>query len=186
MENNDIELMLKVKTGDLSAFDLLLDSYEKPIINFIYRYIGSREDAEDLAQEVFLKVYRAVPYYEPRSKFSTWLFRIAHNVSIDYLRKNRNKRTLQVSQNNPDEEEKIRELYNPDEPGAETLLENKQVREKVNSLLAKLPDKQKTALILRIYDDKSYLEIAAILACSVPAVEALIFRARETLKKQFG
>src|ERR1035437_4854009 len=85
--DEDIRLMQELKNGDKTAFDRLLDKYENPIINYIYRFTGSKEDAKDLTQDVFIKVYNAASNYTPTAKFTTWLYRIASNISIDFLRR---------------------------------------------------------------------------------------------------
>ena len=188
MENNDIELMLRFKEGDNSAFEALLDKYEKPALNFIYRMVGNTGDAEDLTQELFFRIYHSAKKYNPTAKFSTWLFKIAYNLTIDFIRKNKNKifGTESVLYEGNDGDDKREEIEKHDELPIDQKIENKKIGKKINSYLYKLPYKQKTALILKIFEDKSYKEISDIIGCSIPAVESLLFRARETLKTQLS
>jgi RNA polymerase sigma-70 factor (ECF subfamily) len=184
---DDITLMLAFKGGDEEAFSALLDRYTAPIVNFIYRFTGSRDDAEDLAQEAFLRVYRSAASYQPRSKFSTWLYRIATNVCLDYKRRKK-RNPLQQAQpvivRTKEGEEKEVEPHNASEPAIEVSAEERQRQGEVQDALASLPEKQRLALTLKVYEDKSYQEIADILSVSVPAVESLIFRARQSLKNK--
>jgi RNA polymerase sigma-70 factor (ECF subfamily) len=166
---SDIELMLAFKRGDKSCFEKILDKYEKPLINFIARFIGDRFEAEDLAQEVFLRIYHAAKNYKPKAKFSTWLYRIATNICIDYQRKKKMRIANEIS-NSPNE-------------SVNELIEKKRINETIKSSLLSLPPRQRIALTLKVYQNKSYHEIAKILCCSIPAVESLLFRARQSLKQ---
>ena len=182
--DEDIKLMLDLKAGDKTAFNSLLDKYGKPIINYIYRFTGSKEDAEDLAQDTFIKVYNAAPNYTASAKFTTWLYRIASNISIDYLRR----RKASGNPTSLDEEfetgdGKFKEQIA--DKNISNALETAEKAEKdmeIQKVLLSLPENQRAAIVLKIYEEKSYAEIAAIIGVSVPSVESLIFRARQTLK----
>ncbi len=182
-KNEDIVLMLCFKKGDISCFEKILYKYKDSLINFIYRFIGNRTDAEDIAQEVFLKIYKSKESYEPKAKFSTWLYTIASHLCVDYLRKRKIKTLPLYYPKNSGEEEKIREIADGSQILPDVLFERKQNNETIKTALFSLPDKQRIALTLRVYDDKSYEEIAKIIGCSVSAVESLLFRARQKLKK---
>lgn len=184
IKDEDAGLMLKFKSGDNSAFELLLDKYEKPLINFIYRFVGYQADAEDLAQEVFLRIYRSKNIYKPKSKFITWLYKIAVNLCIDYQRKRKIKTVSLAEPVATAEDEIIREIPDLSENTPDVSAEKKQVSEIIQSALLSLPDNQRIALYLKIYDNKSYQEISEILDCSVSAVESLIFRARHNLRER--
>ncbi|MFA5780292.1 MAG: sigma-70 family RNA polymerase sigma factor [Elusimicrobiota bacterium] len=188
LEDDDIKLFLEFQRGDKQCFEKLLDKYEKPVINFIYHMVGSREDAEDLAQEVFLRIYRAAANYKPSSKFSTWLYRIAANISIDYKRKPANKlHAVTDSIDKPivtDENEITKEISDTSKSQPENILEQKRINETVRSALLSLPSNQRIALTLRVYENKSYQEISEILSCSVSSVESLLFRSRQNLKQK--
>jgi RNA polymerase sigma-70 factor (ECF subfamily) len=180
--DEDIGLMLRFKSGDNSAFEFLLNKYEKPLINFIYRFIGNQVDAEDLAQEVFLRVYTAKNNYKPQAKFSTWLYKITSDLCIDYQRKRKIKTVPLDNPVNTDKAEIVREIPVLDDRTPDTSVEKKQISETIRSAFLSLPVNQRIALSLKIYEKKSYKEISKILGCSVSAVESLIFRARQGLK----
>jgi RNA polymerase sigma-70 factor (ECF subfamily) len=182
--DEDIKSMLDLKAGNRSAFDRLLQKYEKQLINYIYRFTGSRADAEDLAQETFLKVYNAAPSYAPFAKFSTWLYRIASNVSLDYLRKMKYaKKTGSLDEQLEGEDGSFeRQAADEKQRGADLALEDKERGERINRSLLALPENQRAAIILKIYEDRPYTEIASIIGVSIPSVESLLFRARQALK----
>lgn len=182
MKDEDIDSMLKFKSGDNSAFVSLLKKYEKPLINFIYRFVGNRFDSEDIAQEVFLKVYQSAVNYKPSAKFSTWLYKIATNLCIDYQRKRRIKTVSLDDPIGTDEGYIIREIKDLSQVPPDISIEKEQISETILSAFLSLPEKQRLALDLRIYENKSYKEISKILNCSVSAVESLLFRARQNLK----
>lgn len=185
--DDDIKNMLAFKGGDEASFEKLLAKYSPVIINYIYRFTSNRQDAEDLTQEVFLKVYRSAARYEPKSKFSTWLYTIASNVCVDYKRKSKNNPLIHALPviNKPDEnDDAICEIKDSSGGSVEDLVEQKITDDKIKALLSELPETQRLALTLKVYENKSYSEIAEILDCTIPAVESLIFRARQTLKKK--
>ncbi|MDO8734076.1 MAG: sigma-70 family RNA polymerase sigma factor [Elusimicrobiota bacterium] len=188
LEDDDIKLFLAFQRGDKQSLEKLLDKYEKPVLNFIYHIVGSREDAEDLAQEVFLRIYLAAANYKPSAKFSTWLYRIATNICIDYRRKPANKlQRITDSLDKPvdtEENEITKEIADTSKNLPENILEQKQVDETIQSALLSLPVNQRVALTLRMFENKSYQEISAILGCSVSSVESLLFRARQNLKQK--
>ena len=188
MEDDDVKLMLAFQKGDESCFNEIFTKYEKPLINFIYRFIGTRIDAEDLAQEVFLRIYKAKNSYKPKAKFSTWIYKIASNLCIDYQRKC-SRRLQPASIDNPistDEGEIVRETSDISQQTPDVLAERKQISKTIKSCLLSLPTNQRLAISLRVYENKSYREISKILGCSVSAVESLIFRARQNLKEKLS
>lgn len=188
LEDDDIKLFLAFRRGDKQSFEKLLDRYEKPVLNFIYRMVGSREDAEDLAQDVFLRIYFAAANYKPTAKFSTWLYKIAANICIDHKRKPAVK--LQSKTDSLDEpviteENEIKiEVSDNVRNSPENILEQKKIKETILAALRSLPANQRTALILITHEDKTYKEISEILGCSVSSVESLLFRARRSLKEK--
>lgn len=187
MARSDVELMLDVKAGDEQSFDLLLRKYRLPLVNFLGRMVHDRATAEDLAQEVFLRVYRARQKYAPSAKFTTWLFRIATNLALNSLRDNRHQR-MEVSIDAPandDEEALPRELPAREMRIDEHMIERDRA-EFIQRAIASLPEKQRAAVLLHKYEEMDYAEIAKILECSESALKSLLFRAYESLRVQLA
>ena len=181
MARSDVQLMLDVKAGDDDSFDLLLKKYRTPLVNFLYRMVRDVPTAEDLAQEVFLRVYRARKKYSPSAKFTTWLFRIATNLALNSLRDNR-RRQMEISLDaTADEDESPRELPAREMRTDERMVENVRT-EFIRRAVASLPEKQRVAVLLHKYEEMDYGEIAKILDCSESALKSLLFRAYETLR----
>jgi len=179
----DAALMLLVKQGDRDAFELLVEKYKQPVMNLAYRTLSDATEAEDLAQHVFLQVFKSAHRYEVSAKFSTWIFTIARNLCLNEIRR-RSRHPAQsldeVSQDNDEQPlhqvEDVKSFSPPD-----ALLQG-ELEEKVQLALSELPEKQRTALLLCRQDELSYEEIADVLECSLSATKSLIHRARETLK----
>ena len=182
--------MLDVKAGDEQSFALLLHRYRSPLVNFLYRMVRNREQAEDLAQEVFLRVYRARADYVPSAKFTTWLFRIATNLALNSVRDNRYQR-MEVSLDAPvtvDAEEGDEKALDVAEkhPNIEEHLVEEARRKMIRHAIDKLPDKQRAAVLLHKYQELDYNEIARILDCSESALKSLLFRAYEMLRVELA
>ena len=185
MTRSDVQLMLDVKAGDDASFDLLLQKYRTPLVNFLYRMVRDAATAEDLAQEVFLRVYRARKQYSPSAKFTTWLFRIATNLALNFVRDNRY-RQMQVSLDAPVEEDEAPiQLPAKDMRIDEHMLERDRAQI-IRRAVAALPEKQRVAVLLHKYEEMDYSEIAKILECSESALKSLLFRAYETLRVQLA
>ena len=185
MTRTDVQLMLDVKAGDEASFDLLLQKYRLPLVNFLFRMVRDAATAEDLAQEVFLRVYRARKQYSPSAKFTTWLFRIATNLALNSVRDNRHRR-MDVSIDAPvEEDEAPREL-----PAREMRIDEYMVERDraqfIRRAIAALPEKQRVAVLLHKYEEMDYGEIAKVLECSESALKSLLFRAYETLRVQLA
>ena len=176
---SDAELMLRVKDGDERSFADLLSKHRHPVINYLYRMVQNAAIAEELAQDVFLRVYRARNSYQPTAKFTTWLYRIATHVALNFLRDGRHARNA-APLDGPDGEP-IRELRVTDPNVEDRLVAQTRTVEIRRAILA-LPEKQRAAVILHKYHDLDYREIAATLQCSESAVKSLLFRAYETLR----
>ena len=185
MTRSDVQLMLDVKAGDEESFDLLLERYRTPLVNFLFRMVRDVATAEDLAQEVFLRVYRARKQYSPTAKFTTWLFRIATNLALNSVRDNRHHQ-MDISLDAPPEEDTApMELPAREMRIDEHMVErdrSKFIRQAVGSL----PEKQRVAVLLHKYEEMDYAEIAKILECSEGALKSLLFRAYETLRVQLA
>jgi RNA polymerase sigma-70 factor (ECF subfamily) len=186
MARSDVQLMLDVKAGDEASFDLLLEKYRTPLINFLFRMVQDAGTAEDLAQEVFLRVYRARQRYSPSAKFTTWLFRIATNLALNSVRDNRY-RKLEVSLDAPSDDEGAppREVPAPEMRIDEHMVERGR-SEFIRRSIDRLPEKQRLAVLLHKYEEMDYLEIAKILDCSESALKSLLFRAYETLRVELA
>ncbi len=188
MARSDVQLMLDVKAGDDSSFELLLRKYRAPLVNFLYRMVGDSGTAEDLAQEVFLRVYRARKQYAPSAKFTTWMFRIATNVALNSRRDGRH-RQLEVSIDQTVEgaETDAPALEVPDRrPGIEHELMVRDRAALIRRAVERLPEKQRAAVLLHKYQELDYDEIARALECSESALKSLLFRAYETLRVELA
>lgn len=190
MARSDVQLMLDVKAGDEQSFALLLQRYRSPLVNFLYRMVRNREQAEDLAQEVFIRVYRARADYVPSAKFTTWLFRIATNLALNSLRDTRHQR-MELSLDAPvtadaeDGDERTLDVADK-HPDIERHLVEEARKEMIKHAIDKLPEKQKAAVLLHKYQELDYGEIAKILSCSESALKSLLFRAYETLRVELA
>lgn len=184
-ELTDAEVMLRVKAGDDSAFDFLVQKYRRPIINFMYRMAHNSAAAEDLAQEVFLRVYRSRASYEASAKFTTWLYRIATNLGMNYSRDTRHDRPENtVNLDEPDEETGQSPDLADKTPSVEEEIMH---RERLNAIRQKveaLPERQKMAVLMHKYQQMDYKQIAEVLKLSESATKSLLFRAYETLRTQ--
>ena len=186
----DAEIMLRVKTGDESAFEYLVQKYRRAMIGFMYRMSHNAAAAEDLAQEVFLRVYRAREDYVPSAKFTTWLFRIATNLALNSVRDTRY-RKLEVSIDAPvtidAEGGDEKPLDVPEKhPNIEQHLVEDARKKMIRHAIEKLPEKQRAAVLLHKYEELDYAEIAKILNCSESALKSLLFRAYESLRVELA
>ena len=182
---SDADVMLRVKAGDDSAFEYLVQKYRRPMVSFMYRMARNPAAAEDLAQEIFLRVYRSRESYEPSAKFSTWLYRIATNLAVNYARDTRHDRPENtVSIDEPDEETGLT-LDVPD--GSLTAEEAILRRERMVAIRQRveaLPERQRMAVIMHKYQQMDYRQIAEVMKLSESATKSLLFRAYETLRVQ--
>jgi RNA polymerase sigma-70 factor (ECF subfamily) len=182
---SDADIMLRVKTGDQSAFEYLVQKYRRPMVSFMYRMARNSAAAEDLAQEVFLRVYRSRETYEASAKFTTWLYRIATNLAVNHARDSRHERPeVQVSLDEPDDDTGTTlEL-----PDASLNAEQQMVRRErmlaIRRKVEALPEQQRLAVIMHKYQQMDYKQIADVLKKSESATKSLLFRAYETLRDQ--
>lgn len=184
-ETTDAQVMLRVKAGDQSAFDYLVQKYRRPLVSFMYRMARNSAAAEDLAQEVFLRVYRSRANYEASAKFTTWLYRIATNLAVNHARDTRHERPeVTVSLDEPDEETGTT-LELPDAKlTAEQAIVRKERMLAIRAKVEALPEQQKLAVIMHKYQQMDYKQIAEVLKKSESATKSLLFRAYETLREQ--
>jgi RNA polymerase sigma-70 factor (ECF subfamily) len=176
---SDAELMLRVKDGDEGSFAGLLHRHRDPVVNYLYRMVQNAAIAEELAQDVFLRVYRARASYEPSAKFTTWLYCIATNVALNHLRDGRMARRMAALD---DPESNVGRVLAAPEPNAEQRMVARSGGWEVRQAVLALPAKQRAAVILHKYQELDYRQIAASLGCSESAVKSLLFRAYESLR----
>jgi len=181
----DAEVMLRVKAGDQSAFDYLVQKYRRPLVSFMYRMARNTAAAEDLAQEVFLRVYRARETYEASAKFTTWMYRIATNLAVNHARDTRHERPeVTVSLDEPDEETGSTMDVADGTVSAEEALVRRERLAAIRSKVEALPERQRLAVIMHKYQQMDYKQIAGVLKLSESATKSLLFRAYETLREQ--
>lgn len=180
--DSDAQMMLRFRAGDLGAFETLFLRHSRAIVNFAYRFVRNREIAEELAQDIFLRVHDAAPMYRAEARFTTWLYRIATNVCLNELRRPRYRMTHQ-SVDDPEGEPDGRtmELADSRRSGPEIAMKRKEIAGILREALGQLPEKQRMAFVLNKYQGLSYAEVSEILQMSEKAVKSLIHRAKEAL-----
>jgi RNA polymerase sigma-70 factor (ECF subfamily) len=180
----DADLMLRVKQGDAAAFESLVEKYKQAVMNFVYRTLPDATEAEDLAQHVFLQVFKSAHRYEASAKFTTWLFTIARNLCLNEIRRRIRHPADSLDETYPDGDQPIRQPEETKNFAPPDALLHAELERKIEDALAALPEKQRTAILLCRGDELSYEDIAKVLGCSVSATKSLIHRGRETLKHQ--
>jgi RNA polymerase sigma-70 factor (ECF subfamily) len=181
----DAALMLRVKQGDTAAFTELVDKYKQPVINLAIRTLRDATEAEDLAQNVFVQVYKSAHRYRISAKFSTWLFTIARNLCLNEIRRRSRHPAESIDAAHPEQEDQPLHQYEDKKISAppEIVLQ-RELEAKIAEVLAGLPENQRTAILLCRQEELSYEEIAEVLGCSLSATKSLIHRGRETLKEK--
>ena len=184
-ESTDSKLVKRVQKGDKGAFDMLVLKYQHKIVNLIMRYVRDPEQALDIAQDAFIKAYRALPRFRGDSAFYTWLYRIAVNTAKNHLAAQR-RRPIDIELDLQDSEQydlhaKLKET---DTPEGVTICE--ELRKTVEKAIQLLPEDLRTAIVLRELDGMSYEEIAQTMECPVGTVRSRIFRARDAIRKKVG
>jgi RNA polymerase sigma-70 factor (ECF subfamily) len=183
-EVTDLTLVQRVQRGDKTAFDLLVRKYQHKVVKLVLRYVRSPAEAEDIAQEAFIKAYRALPQFRGDSAFYTWLYRIAINTAKNAIAsRDRSPIDYDLDRNDPEESGGLQHrLKDPDTP--EGLVLTEEIRGIVNAAIESLPEELRTAIVLRELEGLSYEEIAAAMDCPVGTVRSRIFRAREAIDKR--
>jgi len=179
-EASDVALMLRVGDGDLEAFETLVTRHQHSVVGTAAKMLGGTADAEDIGQQVFVRVWKHAARYQPSAKFTTWLMTITRNLVFNELRRRR--RSQQVSMD-ADEGDTIRHQFVDEQAAApsEEMLDS-ELHEAIDAAIASLPEAQRLAIVLRRYEGMPYEEIAEVLKTSVPAVKSILFRARAELK----
>ncbi len=183
--DRDAQLMLRVREGDEESFGVLLEKYRSPVIRFVYRMVQDQAIAEELGQEVFLRVYRSRATYEPAAKFTTWLFRIATHLALNWLRDGRSERGHQRLDDEGDGEMPVREVADR-RPSVEQRMVYETRLQEIRDAIGMLPEKQRAAVLMHKYEEMEYAQIAQVLECSESAVKSLVFRAYETLRARLA
>jgi RNA polymerase sigma-70 factor (ECF subfamily) len=180
----DAELMLRVKEGDGASFAVLLDKHRSSVVHFLYRMIQNQAVAEELAQEVFLRIYRSRATYEATAKFTTWLFRIATHLALNSLRDGKHER-MQERLDDDSSDIPARQVSDT-RPSVEQSLVYQAKLAEIRRAIAMLPEKQRAAVLMHKYEEMEYTQIAKVLNCSESAVKSLLFRAYETLRARLA
>jgi RNA polymerase sigma-70 factor, ECF subfamily len=180
----DAELMLRVRDGDGASFAILLEKHRLPVIHFLYRMVQNQGVAEELAQEVFLRVYRSRESYEPTAKFTTWLFRIATHLALNSLRDGKHRRAEERLDD--DSGDTPARQVSDQRPSVEQKMVYQARMEEIRRAVATLPEKQRAAVLMHKYEEMEYSQIAKVLNCSESAIKSLLFRAYETLRARLA
>ncbi|MEI6082772.1 MAG: sigma-70 family RNA polymerase sigma factor [Verrucomicrobiota bacterium] len=181
--DTDLVLMTRVKEGDEDAFRELIERYQRPVINMIYRSIGDAWEAEDLAQRVFIQVFRSAGRYQATAKFTTWLFTITRNTVLNEYRR-RGRRATESLDALTENEESARQFADARTADPAQEVVERELQDTIHAAIQTLPEAQRTAVILCRFEGLAYEEIAVVLGCSVSAVKSLLNRAREALKEK--
>ena len=181
----DSAVMLELSGGNMAGFDYLLKKYRKPIVSFMYRMTHNQAVAEELAQEVFLRVYRSRETYRAEARFSTWLYRIATNLGVNHARDTRYERTAStVFLDEPDSETGTTPDVPDPVPSAEAGLLRQERMEAIREFVMSLPERQRIAVIMHKYEGMDYHHIGEVLKLSESATKSLLFRAYQTLREK--
>jgi RNA polymerase sigma-70 factor, ECF subfamily len=184
-EMEDSAIMLELRAGNMSGFDFLIQKYRRPIINFMYRMVHNQAVAEELAQEVFLRVYRSRETYRAEARFSTWLYRIATNLGVNYARDNRAERTAStIYLDETDSETGTTPDVADSTPGAEAELLRRERMNAIRQHVLALPERQRSAVLMHKYEGMDYKQIGDVLKLSESATKSLLFRAYQTLREK--
>jgi RNA polymerase sigma-70 factor (ECF subfamily) len=173
----EIEWMRRIREGDMEAFRLLVETHQSRIVGTISKMLGSDVEAEDLAQQVFIRVWRSAPRYKPTAKFTTWLFRITRNLVFNEMRRKRHF---------VDHIDDLAEPVERKERAPDQVLLEEELQTAIQDAISKLPDAQRLAIVLRRYEELPYEEIAKVMGTTVPAVKSILFRARAELRERLA
>ena len=183
-DEENVRLMLRVKEGDIQAFEKLVEMHQNMVIGTAFRMLGSQEDAHDIAQQVFLRVWKSAPRYEPTAKFTTWLFTILRNLVFNETRRRSRRREIPLEQE--DDGHTPQQYADHTAPAADQITQQEELEQALDKAIAALPEKQRLAVVLRRHEELPYEQICDILKMSLPAVKSLLFRARAELRKHLA
>jgi RNA polymerase sigma-70 factor (ECF subfamily) len=180
--DSDLELMARISRGDTDSFGVLLQRHRAPVLSYFVRMVRDQGLAEDLTQEVFLRVYQARERYQPDARFTTWLYRIATNLALNALRDRKSEKVAEVSERPDGDESNILDRMPDERPTVEEQMVESDRQRLIRQAVERLPDNQRAAVILHKYQDVDYRQIASVLKVSESAVKSLLFRAYENLR----
>lgn len=184
-DGGDADLMLRLKAGDLDCFEVLMNKYRRAMVHFMFRMVRNQAVAEEMAQEVFLRVYRARESYRAEAKFSTWLYRIATNLAVNYARDTKNERlAAKLQLDAPDEETGSTPDVADSTPTVEADLLRAERMRAIKQHVMNLPERQRVAVLMHKYQEMDYKQIGAVLKLSESATKSLLFRAYQTLREK--
>ena len=182
---DDAAIMLELRAGNMAGFDFLIQKYRKPIIHFMYRMVRNQAIAEELAQEVFLRVYRSRETYRAEARFSTWLYRIATNLGVNHARDNHHERNAStIYLDETDSETGMTPDVADTTPGAEAGLLRRERLNAIREHVMALPERQRMAVLMHKYEEMDYKQIGDVLKLSESATKSLLFRAYQTLRER--
>ncbi len=181
----DAQLMLRVRDGDEDSFRVLLDKHRNSLVHFLFRMVQEQPVAEELAQEVFLRIYKSRQSYEPTARFTTWMFRIATHLALNWLRDEKNARAQERLDEDRGGDLPAREVADR-KPSIEQRMVYHARLQEIRDAIGKLPEKQRAAVLMHKYEEMEYAQIAGVLGCSESAVKSLLFRAYETLRAKLA
>lgn len=182
---DDAAIMLELRAGNMAGFDYLIQKYRKPIIRFMYRMVHNQAVAEELSQEVFLRVYRSRETYRAEARFSTWLYRIATNLGVNHARDTRHERAAStVYLDEPDPESGTTPDVADATPGVEAKILRRERMEAIRQHVMSLPERQRMAVLMHKYEGMDYRQIGEVLKLSESATKSLLFRAYQTLREK--
>ncbi|HAL73225.1 MAG TPA: RNA polymerase subunit sigma-24 [Verrucomicrobiales bacterium] len=183
-DEENVRLMLRVKEGDIQAFERLVEMHQSMVIGTACRMLGSMEDAHDIAQQVFLRVWKSAPRYEATAKFTTWLFTILRNLVFNETRRRSRRKEIPLEQE--DDGHAPQQFADHTAPAADQITQQEELEQALDKAIAALPEKQRLAVVLRRHEELPYEQICEILKMSLPAVKSLLFRARAELRKHLA
>ena len=186
MEKSDQALMLQLQAGDLRSFDTLVKRWEKRLLNYCYRMVNDIALAEDLRQEIFLRIYRSAKTYRPTAQFSTWMYRIATNLCLDTLAKQQRRKETPIAAYLESESEGVDERLIDPSDAPDTVVVKKETESRVHSALARLPEDQRIVVIMRHYNGMKFHEIAAIVERPISTVKSRMAAGLERLNKMLS
>lgn len=179
---DDVALMMRVREGDEGAFEILVERHQYRVVGTIAKMLGNEADAEDLAQQAFVRVWQSASRYQPSAKFTTWLLTVVRNLVFNEMRRRRRARLVPMETG----EDEPWESPDSNARSASDLAQGVELQKAIEDAIASLPESQRMAVILCRYEEMSYEEIARVLETSVSSVKSLLFRARQDLKERLG